>query len=396
MFGEGEQPHLSTAEAAKFATLAYVYGSGKGNEDEKRAEVREKLEGSGWEMRFDLSNRQLSVLYNKNEDHLHIAHKGTQPNSSFGMMDLVSDLKLGMAQESSSYQFNYRLQQSEKIYQSVKPKVFTMSGHSLGGATMIYALEKSRLLRDAIDQADTFNAGANPWPNITENLKYLNPFKYRQYKREDEQKAKKLNEVVTHHRMEKDFVSVSMRAKPPHGEVRMYPLSEAVGEERQDELKKMNVISKGLEAHHLHHFEDDASPHMQNYKSSNYTQDGSGRKLGASKPAPSIFSPPGGTRARTKLVYARPEDIKKRIRRHRSISQVIQPYMDRTRDDEIPNSIIQELMGPFRRLKEDIEDEDALSAFASRLNSLLRVRSSPEDTAPYYVDIGDDAALPSV
>ena len=127
MIGEGEQPHLTTAEAAKFATLAYVYGSGQGSEDDKREEVREKLQGTGWQMKFDMSNRQLSVLYNQNEDHLHIAHKGTQPNSSFGMMDLVSDLKLGMASESSSYQFNYRLQQSEKIYKSVKPKIFDTS-----------------------------------------------------------------------------------------------------------------------------------------------------------------------------------------------------------------------------------------------------------------------------
>tara|TARA_Y100000033_G_C2755051_1_gene115934 strand:- start:1138 stop:2031 length:894 start_codon:yes stop_codon:yes gene_type:complete len=270
MKGSGEQPHLSTAEAARFATLAYTYGSGQGAEQTKRNEVNEALEGTGWKPIYKFSNRQLSTFYHEGDDHLHVAHKGTQPNSTFGAMDLVSDLKLGMANESSSYQFNYRLKETEKIYRAYKPKIFTMSGHSLGGATVIYALEKSRLLTDAIDQADTFNAGASPWPRVGENLKYLNPFRYKSLVQEDKKRKKKLNAAVTHHRMEKDFVSVSMRARPPTGEIRMYPLKEAVGPERKDELKKMNIVSKGLEAHHLEHFDDDTKSHMQNYESSNY------------------------------------------------------------------------------------------------------------------------------
>jgi hypothetical protein len=276
MEGAGEQLHLSTAEAAKFATIAYTYGSGQGSEADKRAQAESELEGTGWKILYNFSNRQLTALYNDKKDHLHVAHKGTQPNSTMGMMDLVSDVKLGLGNESKSYQFNYRLGQTEKIYNSVKPQIFTMSGHSLGGATVIYALEKSKLLTDAIDQADTFNAGASPWPRISENLKYLNPFKYKALKREDARRKEKLNRVVTHHRIEKDFVSVSMRARPPTGEIRMYPLAEAMGDDRKDDLKKMNIVSKGLEAHHLDHFTDDSKTHMTNFKSTNYKGAGRG------------------------------------------------------------------------------------------------------------------------
>lgn len=268
--GSGEQPHLTTAEAAKFATLAYTYGSGQGDEASKRAEVEQELEGSGWVMMFNRSNRQMSTFYNEKEDHLHVAHKGTQPNSVLGVMDVVSDLKLAVGRESDSYQFNYRLKETERVYKLVRPKIFTMSGHSLGGATVIYALENSNLLLEAIDQADTFNAGASPFPSMSVDLKYLNPFRWKSLARANRKKKKKLERVMTHHRMEKDFVSISMRARPPNGEVRMYPLAEAVGQERQGELKNMNIASKGLEAHHLDHFDDDSKPHMNNYTSSNY------------------------------------------------------------------------------------------------------------------------------
>ena len=47
MYGAGEQPHLSTSEAARFATLAYTYGSGQGDENQKRREVAEELENTG-------------------------------------------------------------------------------------------------------------------------------------------------------------------------------------------------------------------------------------------------------------------------------------------------------------------------------------------------------------
>lgn len=264
--GSGEQPHLTTAQATKFATLAYTYGSGQGDEATKRQEVNDALEGTGWKTRWNASNRQLTAFYHEGDDHLHVAHKGTQPNSSYGMLDVVSDVKLGMANESSSYQFNYRLKQTEKIYLNIKPKIFTMSGHSLGGATVIYALNKSKLLTDAIDQADTFNAGANPWPSISENLKYLNPFKYKQYKREDERRREKLNRVVTHHRIQKDVVSLSMRVKPPTGEIRTYSFDQATS----DKDVSGNVVGKSLDAHHLDLFDDDGKDYMSTYKSTNY------------------------------------------------------------------------------------------------------------------------------
>lgn len=235
--GRGPQPHLSTAEAAKFATLAYVYGSGKGNEKDKADEVARELEGTGFELQPRFSNRQLSVFYRARDRHLHVAHKGTQPNSMLGTLDLISDMRLAVNLQGMDYQFRYRRGQTERAYKQYEPKIFTMSGHSLGGATVISTLRNSRFLWRAIDQADTFNAGANPWPKMSLGSIFA--------RKRERRKRKKLGAVITHHRMTGDAVSESMKYSKPTGEVRTY-----------DFPKQDNPISTALESHHLHHFED--------------------------------------------------------------------------------------------------------------------------------------------
>ena len=247
MKGQGAQPHLSTAEAAKFATLAYTYGSGQGNEADKRAEVEQQLDGTGFELQPKFSNRQLSVFYRGRDQHLHVAHKGTQPNSMAGTLDLLSDYRLAINRQGSDPQFSYRLRQTERVYQTFKPRIFTMSGHSLGGATVNYTLNNSRMLWRAIDQADTFNAGANPWPKLT----FASIFRRKQERR----KRKKLESVVTHHRMTGDLVSESMKYKKPVGEVRTYNF-EPTG----------NVVKTALDSHHLDLFDDPSD----SYKTTGY------------------------------------------------------------------------------------------------------------------------------
>ena len=386
MEGSGEQPHLTTGQAARFATLAYTYGSGQGDEASKRAEVEQELQGTGWRMMYNRSNRQLSTLYNEKEDHLHIAHKGTQPNSTMGMMDLASDVKLAFGKESSSYQFNYRKNETERIYNLVKPKIFTMSGHSLGGATLIYALENSALLTDAIDQADTFNAGASPFPRIKADLRYLNPFRWKSLNRRNNRRKRKLQKVVTHHRMEKDFVSISMRVRAPAGEIRMYPLKEAVGPDRKDELKKMNIAAKGLEAHHLDHFDDDGKAHMSNYKSSNIK--GSGPK-----PAPPFAPARRMDRAPlSRTVRADRGDIARRIRSSRSIQHVVGPYIQSAGKDRIPTYLMRDLAPLFRAAKRE-QDREAVDDFTEVLNQYLQA-VDPEDIVQEQSE-GDIPAPPA-
>ena len=256
IYGSGSQPHLSTSEAAIFATLAYVWGSGQGSDQEKVQTISEELSGTGFVHLRNMSDRQLSTFYNVNKNHVHVAHKGTQPDSAMGILDVVSDVRLGLRMESSDYQFSYRLKKTEQIYSSTKPSIFTMSGHSLGGATVIYALENSKLLRSGIDQADTFNAGATPVPRVNVSSFF--------YPKTERAKKKKLDQVLTHHRMEKDFVSKGMRYNAPLGEVRTYNISQAVGDDV--DLTKMNNVQKGLEAHHLEHFAEEDEAHMSSFR----------------------------------------------------------------------------------------------------------------------------------
>ncbi len=248
--GRGPQPHLSTSESALFATLAYVYGSGKGDEETKIQEVEERLEGTGFKLQPSFSNRQLSVFYKATpqKTHLHIAHKGTQPNSVMGMLDVISDYRLAINAQGRDYQFRYRLTATERAYRHFRPRIFTMSGHSLGGATVIHTLHNSSFLWRAIDQVDTFNAGANPFPKISFG-RFFKPKTHRK-------KIKKLDNVVTHHRMTGDLVSVSMKHEKPTGEVRTY-----------DFQPTGNAVKTALDSHHLDLFENTTT----SYATTGYT-----------------------------------------------------------------------------------------------------------------------------
>jgi len=253
LMGGGSQPVLDTQTSAKLAQAAYTYGGAGGTNEEREKATNQEVESTGFKLVPSMSDRQMSVFEKVTPDgrlHIHIAHKGTQPTSLGGLRDLVSDARIAFDTSAYDSQFQERKKRSEDAVRELAPDIVTMSGHSLGGATVSSALVGSKLLRNVVDQADTFDAGATP---LGANMDKRDPTK--------EEKARLWNNL-THHRMEHDLVSKGLlQGKRPIGDVITYDLAtdnsetleQAVDE---DQLKAMSIPQRALFAHHIDHFSE--------------------------------------------------------------------------------------------------------------------------------------------
>ena len=245
--------------SAKLAEGSYILGQarklGDGYEN-----VNKHVADLGYEVIPQYSNRNITT-YRKTDDptNIHISHKGTQPSSKTGTKDIISDIKLAFGFGNFSAQAKKRKNKSEKIVRELKPETLTMSGHSLGGFTLNHTLSKSKLVRDNLDMAHTFNAGSTP---ISDNdLTNISS-----------QGKKQLKNRVIHHRTKDDIVSKGLKFSVPFGKLQEYKLK-ATDKEKEhrelhmnllkkedpkskEELKKMKWNDKALYAHHLHHFSD--------------------------------------------------------------------------------------------------------------------------------------------
>lgn len=271
--GGGSQAHLSTQDSAKLAQAAYIYGDSAGTEEERHKNTDAAVASTGFKLLPRFSGRQMSVFAKQLPTggvHLHIAHKGTQPSSLAGARDLLSDVRIAMGSAMGDSQFNERLRTSEKAVKSYNPQVLTMSGHSLGGATMNDSIVRSKLLRKRVDQADSFDAGASPFFSNTAAM-FLG--------KKDKQK---LADTMTHHRMRHDLVSKGLLYAKPPGDVVTYKLAAKDGEEWQDvnqqlgepdhggallnktKVREMGLAPRTLYAHHIDHFADRADLESSN------------------------------------------------------------------------------------------------------------------------------------
>ena len=216
LLGKGSQQYLSTQTSAKLTRGAYIYGDSYGDKGTRKRDVNAFVGEEGFKLLPRFSGRQLSVFGRTlpgGGTHIHIAHKGTQPTSVTGLRDIVSDVRIAMGTAMFDSQFNERLKMSEQVVRTYNPQVLTMSGHSLGGATMNDSIVRSKLLRGRVDQADSFDAGASPFFSNT-TAAFL--------KKGDKER---LGDVMTHHRMRHDAVSKGLNYSKPPGDVLTYKLS---------------------------------------------------------------------------------------------------------------------------------------------------------------------------
>lgn len=249
--GGGSQPIMDTRTSAMLAQAAYTFGGSAGTEDEREENTNREVASTGFKLVRSRSDRQMSVFERTTPDgkkHVHIAHKGTQPTTVSGARDLISDARIATGNSSWDSQFNERLRRSENAVREMAPEVVTMSGHSLGGATVGDSLTRSKLLRNSVDQADTFDAGATPGRT---NMKTSGL---------EKEERDKLWDSLTHHRMKHDLVSKGLLYNNSIGDVRTYKLANDDTSTEQnlgkDQIKKMGTAEKALFAHHIDHFAD--------------------------------------------------------------------------------------------------------------------------------------------
>lgn len=268
LVGGGAQPYLTTQQSATLAKAAYIFGDTYGTEDQREEDANTLVKPLGFKLIRRFSNRQMSTFAKRKPDGsvwLHIAHKGTQPKTLAGIRDVISDMRIATGTALWDSQFQERLVLSERAVLAMNPTTLTMSGHSLGGATMNDSIIRSRVLRRRVNQADSFDAGASPFFSNTTTSSLP-----------AEDKAR-LDDVLTHHRMRHDIVSKGLLFAKPPGEVVTYKLAAADGTQWKDQtgdmaeepkngmqtnkplltkdvIKNMGILNRSLYAHGLDQF----------------------------------------------------------------------------------------------------------------------------------------------
>ena len=194
---------------------------------------------SNWYISPELSGKDISTFVNETTKQVVIAHRGTDTSGRKTKNDISSDVLLGLGAEENSKAFNKRKNRTEAIIKAIPEdyKIFG-SGHSLGGATMGYTLENSKLARNRIEKVRLYNAGASPFQSqISAKKKSI------------------LDEKVVFHRTRNDAVSASLLINPRYGKIKtqdtkMSSLTKYV----PGHLGYIFSGAESLDAHKLHHF----------------------------------------------------------------------------------------------------------------------------------------------
>ena len=214
------------ADTALFAELSYRMLDPNTNE-ENLENINQKLKDENhgdWYISPKYSDRNMITLVNDNTKEVHIAQRGTDSTGVTSKSDIKADVLLGIGMESDSKKFNKRVQRTETILKAVPSEyTVTASGHSLGGKTMGYTMERSKLARGRIDKVDLYNAGASPFQQKIGSGK-----------------KKVLDKKVTQHRTSNDLVSASLLVNNPYGTVKTYDTKTSSA------MKKSMFIPKGL------------------------------------------------------------------------------------------------------------------------------------------------------
>lgn len=184
------------SDHAKMAEASYAMNTSK-NKAERLADAQAKAP-EGYQI-HDKSTSNVSLFLNPENKTAVIAHRGTALGEKSRNTDVASDLLYGMGLQTHSKQLSKRTRESENLLKHVPDDYkLNMTGHSLGGASMLHTLEKSHKVRDRVDKAHGFNA-------------LLNPFESKVHRKKHESKKDaeaKLNDQITIHRVRGDIASM--------------------------------------------------------------------------------------------------------------------------------------------------------------------------------------------
>jgi len=236
---------------AMMAEGTYRIGD-KGDRDERVADTNTLVKNTGFAVVDDkkYTNNNMTTYKNEETGEIHVSHRGTHVGGRRGLKDIRNDIAFGLGLTKLDPRFKRRTKATERVIKDLAPQKLTMSGHSLGGGTVQYAIANSKKIRKNLHSAHTFNAAANPILN--NDLQVSGKDK------------KELEEKVTHHRVKGDVVSAGFNLSVPFGKVKKYsvPHDEKRGKSLVDKIVKKNPLlskvkqltSKALHSHHIDHF----------------------------------------------------------------------------------------------------------------------------------------------
>jgi len=119
----------------------------------------EQAEVEGYEIDKKLSNKKGTVYRNKATGKVTIGFAGTQvsaKNWKQGAKDIMADIHIATATESSSEEFKKAERQYKSVVKKYGAENVDVTGHSLGGTKAAYLSHKYGV------HAETFNQGASP------------------------------------------------------------------------------------------------------------------------------------------------------------------------------------------------------------------------------------------
>ena len=211
------------------------------SKEERYEKINEMLNDTGFVIEPQLSNNEVIYYVNNTKKEIHISHRGTDASGRKTKSDITSDVLFGMGKEDVDKQFLARSNRTKLLVGYVPDDYkLSMSGHSLGGGTIVKSLKDSKNVRERVDKVHTFNSAFSPFAkqgvgSVTKKM---------------------LDKKVTHHRIENDAVSASSFVNTPFGNVKTYkpnPNLEPTGIIPKT-LKGMFKSVEALHAHSIAHF----------------------------------------------------------------------------------------------------------------------------------------------
>jgi hypothetical protein len=236
---------------SKLSEGTYRIGD-KGDRDQRVADTNALVKDTGFAVVDDkkYTNNNMTTYKNEETGEIHVSHRGTHVGGRRGMKDIRNDIAFGLGLTKLDPRFKRRTKNTERVIKDLAPEKLTMSGHSLGGGSVQYAIANSKKIRKNLSEAHTFNSAANPILNNDLQV--------------SKKDKKELEDKVTHHRVRGDVVSAGFNASVPFGTVKKYSVKhdEKRGKGLLNKIvKKSSVLSKvsqltskALHAHHIDHF----------------------------------------------------------------------------------------------------------------------------------------------
>lgn len=196
---------------AEFAEASYILNDKQLNKQDRIDKANEKLSDTGYQVHPD-SGRDVQLFVHSDGKKGVIAHRGTDFNGNRAIKDVRADLAYMTGNETVfSKEFSKRASKTKKILKKIDPNMhITMTGHSLGGASVNHSLLKEPDIRNRVDNVELYNPLLHHAGSSKVHTK-----RHEHKKDVDDQ----LNNLITIHRTKNDLASDQ---KPQHGKVKNY------------------------------------------------------------------------------------------------------------------------------------------------------------------------------